>query len=301
MSAVPRLLAAVLVTATLSLLAGEVAHAAATPPAGVPDPSGMTVQPGDLPAGTTVDSAGYVDLPGASGAYDRVFLLPAGAGVELIDSSVGLQRSVAAATSTYNATYQGFRTKARRRAFGNSLAGSIGARKASVRVGPPHRFAAGDAAFTIALRIQVHRTRTRMVFAMVRVDRALGMLTVVGRRGSTTMRQTERYLQANALHLRTGLSPQSVVAPSIGGTPAVGTTLQAVPGTWADETKPTGFLYQWQRCDAAGAACVAIPGATGSSYVLTPADAGATIRIAVTATNSAGSTEADSAPTPLVA
>src|SRR5262249_15425055 len=148
-----------------------------------------------------------------------------------------------------------------RRALGKSLAGSLGARKASIQIEPPQRVATGDAAFTIVLRIQVHRTRMNIVFATVRVDRAFGMLTVLGRRGATTLRQAERYLQANALHLRTKLIPRSVLAPSIAGTPAAGTTLQTLPSTWAQETQPTTFVYQWQRCDATGAACVTIPGA----------------------------------------
>src|SRR5437763_10738249 len=108
MPAVPRSFAVLLVAAVLSLLAGEVARAAVTPPVGVPDPAGMTVQPGDLPASTTVDTAGYVHLPGALAAYDRVFLLPPGAGVVLVDSSVAVQRSVPSAASAYNGTYQAF-------------------------------------------------------------------------------------------------------------------------------------------------------------------------------------------------
>ena len=39
---------------------------------------------------------------------------------------------------------------------------------------------------------------------------------------------------------------------------------------------------------AAGTTCVDIAGATGSSYVLTPAEAGATIRVLVVAANAIG-------------
>ena len=55
------------------------------------------------------------------------------------------------------------------------------------------------------------------------------------------------------------------------------------------------YAYQWRRCDAAGANCVDIAGATGSTYDLTAADVGSTIRVIVTATNAGGSDSASSA------
>ena len=67
-----------------------------------------------------------------------------------------------------------------------------------------------------------------------------------------------------------------------------GSTLTANPGTW-EGTPTITYEYQWQRCDAAGTNCVNIPGETGSTYTLTPADVGSTIRVLVTAVNDAGS------------
>ncbi len=52
--------------------------------------------------------------------------------------------------------------------------------------------------------------------------------------------------------------------PAISGTAQVGLTLTAATGTWAPA--PGSYAYQWWRCDATGAACVAIAGATSSSY-----------------------------------
>jgi hypothetical protein len=60
------------------------------------------------------------------------------------------------------------------------------------------------------------------------------------------------------------------------------------------------FARQWQRCDAAGAACVDVVGATAAEYPLTEADLGHTIRVRVAATNSAGSASATSDPTAVV-
>jgi hypothetical protein len=90
--------------------------------------------------------------------------------------------------------------------------------------------------------------------------------------------------------------PVNVAPPTISGTPQVGQTLTAQgAGTWTGN--PFEFRFQWLRCDASGGACVSIPGATAGTYVLASGDAGATIRVAVTARNAAGETTAVSAPT----
>jgi hypothetical protein len=75
-------------------------------------------------------------------------------------------------------------------------------------------------------------------------------------------------------------------------------SLTADPGSWAGS--PTTFAYQWQRCDAAGAACASIPGATRQTYVVADADLGSTLRVTVAARNAAGSATATSAPTGVV-
>ena len=57
------------------------------------------------------------------------------------------------------------------------------------------------------------------------------------------------------------------------------------------------FTYQWRRCDSAGSNCSDIAGATASTYVLVAADVGSRIRARISATNPAGSGQADSPPT----
>ena len=90
--------------------------------------------------------------------------------------------------------------------------------------------------------------------------------------------------------------PVNTVLPSISGTVQQGQTLTSTTGTWTGTPAPT-YAYQWQRCDSAGNSCAGISAATASTYVLVEADGGHTIRVAVTATNSAAGVTATSAQT----
>ena len=84
-------------------------------------------------------------------------------------------------------------------------------------------------------------------------------------------------------------APETRSSPRIVGVNQVGQTLTGFNGLWTG-TQPLTFASSWRRCDAAGTytTCVAIPGATGTTYTLTTADLGLTIRYFVTATNAAG-------------
>lgn len=93
--------------------------------------------------------------------------------------------------------------------------------------------------------------------------------------------------------------PVNTVLPTVSGTAADGQTLTTANGTWAGTATIT-YTRQWKRCNSTGASCVAISGAAGTSYTLTSADAGSTIRATWTATNSSGSASADSAQTAVV-
>jgi len=94
-----------------------------------------------------------------------------------------------------------------------------------------------------------------------------------------------------------GSAPTNTSPPTVSGIAQQGQTLSASNGSWSDS--PTSYAYQWRRCDGSGT-CVPIPGATSSSYQLTWADVGSTVRIAVTASNSSGSGPALSGPTAVV-
>src|SRR5207245_2768432 len=88
--------------------------------------------------------------------------------------------------------------------------------------------------------------------------------------------------------------PSNTSPPTISGTAQKGQRLHAEPGSWSGSL-PIHFSYRWQRCSARGTNCSNINGATNNDYTLTSADVGNTVRVVVTARNSAGPPTAASA------
>ena len=131
--------------------------------------------------------------------------------------------------------------------------------------------------------LRAHLTRTRLGFLLAVVTGVL-LGAVVGQPGSGRAAATTK--------------PTLKTPPTIPGPAEVGLTLKATRGTWTGN--PTSYHFQWLRCDTTGAACAAIPGATGRSYTPTTTDIGRTLRVRVTARNSSGSTTATSAATGVV-
>jgi GH25 family lysozyme M1 (1,4-beta-N-acetylmuramidase) len=91
-------------------------------------------------------------------------------------------------------------------------------------------------------------------------------------------------------------APVASVPPTVVGAVKIGTALSAVPGSWSGG-KPISFTYQWQQCDAAGANCTPISGATGETYKPVAGDAGHALIATVSAQSSGGGAAAASAPT----
>jgi GH25 family lysozyme M1 (1,4-beta-N-acetylmuramidase) len=96
-----------------------------------------------------------------------------------------------------------------------------------------------------------------------------------------------------------GGPPLLSTPPTIVGPPQAGQLLAAVPGLW-EGGKPITFAYQWRRCDAAGANCVAITGATGETYRPVSDDVGHSLKAFVTATATAGAATTATSPTAAV-
>jgi len=94
--------------------------------------------------------------------------------------------------------------------------------------------------------------------------------------------------------------PMITHAPEIQGTPVVGETLRAVNGTWSG-SQNAGENYTWRRCaDQVFEDCSTIPGATGTVYALTSADAGNFIRVSLTVSLGDDSDSRTSDPTAVV-
>ena len=94
--------------------------------------------------------------------------------------------------------------------------------------------------------------------------------------------------------------PSNTSPPTISGAAQKGQTLHAEPGSWSG-SQPITFAYRWQRCNAGGGSCGNIGGATHRDYTLGSADVGNTVRVVVTASNSAGSATAASSPSAMIA
>jgi sugar lactone lactonase YvrE len=119
-------------------------------------------------------------------------------------------------------------------------------------------------------------------------------VTVTGEGGPTTTRS------APTTQIAPGTAPANVTAPAIEGHAQDGATLTAARGEWSGSAE-IAYTYAWQRCDATGGACAAIPGAEGASYTLGRADVEHAIVLQVTAANGAGSATAGSEATSPVA
>ena len=92
---------------------------------------------------------------------------------------------------------------------------------------------------------------------------------------------------------RSQSAPQNTQEPFISSPflVTVGTAMAGHSGTWKG-TQPISYQYQWKRCNNDGQACNNIAGATTTDYTVKSADAGHTLRFAVTAKNSDGKTSA---------
>jgi hypothetical protein len=93
--------------------------------------------------------------------------------------------------------------------------------------------------------------------------------------------------------------PRVVDMPTISGSPTLGATQTANPGTWSG-TQPITFTYQWRNCNSGGGNCSNIAVATGRNYVTRNSDIGRTLRVRVTARNAVGTDDATSAPTAVI-
>jgi hypothetical protein len=279
---------------------------AIAPPAGTPDLSQMALRVSDLKAGAKVAKQHYVKPDGALAEYDRNFK-PGSVRVGKLrllglENDIEIHQSADEASFLYRqfkavaSTARGRQTLAR--FFAEGFGSGLG--KAKVTTGLPVNLHVGDESLVLPFRIKTSLGTLRVVLALHRVDRVVSLVVLSGGFNATLSTSASRPMVTSvARHIREGLMPIGVTAPIISGTAQVAQTLTGTAGTW--KNGPTVLTYQWQHCDAAGANCVPIAGATTQTYVAQATDLGSTLRVAETATNTLGSATSVSAQTAVVA
>jgi hypothetical protein len=279
---------------------------AVTPPLGTPDLSQMALRVSDLPVGAKVAKQRYVKPNGALAEYDREFKSGTArvGNVKLLEleNDIEIHQTPAEAAFGYDQFRGLVSTKKGRQAFAQLFARSFassGLGKSKVTAGKPLKLGAGDDSIALPLSVKTPLGTLRVILALHRTDRVLSFLVMAGGFGAKLPTSAARTIaKPVAQHMRDGLSPINATVPTIAGTAQVNQTLTATAGTW--KNGPAKLAYQWQRCDAAGANCVAIPGATALTYVVQAGDVGATLRVTETATNAIASVTASSLQTAAV-
>jgi hypothetical protein len=85
--------------------------------------------------------------------------------------------------------------------------------------------------------------------------------------------------------------PTVTSPPVVIGTASAGKRLTGLSGVWAGSGSIV-YRFQWFRCNAAGADCFVITGATSPTYTLVSRDVGKTLGLKVQATDSTGTASA---------
>jgi hypothetical protein len=114
----------------------------------------------------------------------------------------------------------------------------------------------------------------------------------------TVSRQT--VLSVASVVVRAAPGPVGLAGPSIAGTLQQGRQLTGTAGVWSG-SGGISYAYQWYRCDANGAHCSTIKGATLNTYRQVAADTARTLALTVRATDTTGTTAAYSSLAGLVA
>jgi len=291
-TSIATLVAAVLAAAALVT---SVAGAAATQPS----IAGMTLGAADVPGAKTV-SQGKVAAGGYLSAYQRTLKLTAPYGRSEI---IGMQSEGKLATTATQVTtdlavvQRVLNSKAGRAGFVSGIADKLHVKTAAVKLSALRHPRVGDATVELPISIKLKTATAYESLLYMRLDRVFEVLVVVGVRpiAQADSANLAKILQA---HITQQLTPVDITPPAITGTVDVGQTLTVTPGTWSNPD--VTLSYQWQRCDATGANCAAITGATSTTYIIAPTDAGSTFSVVETATDRFGAPTATSAVTAAV-
>ena len=131
---------------------------------------------------------------------------------------------------------------------------------------------------------------TASTYAVTAADTGHALLAVVhAKLGAASQDAVSVATPAVVTAQKTG--PSSHAPPTAAGTSQQGKQLTGSTGHWSGSGTIT-YGYQWYRCDAAGAHCTSVRGATRPTYTLVAKDVGQTLGFAVHATDATGTATA---------
>jgi hypothetical protein len=265
-----------------------------------PDPAKMALRVGDLPNAKAKGKRLKPDK-GYLAAYEREFELSRAYGparILYVSSEVDLAADVKTTRNDVTSLATFLRSKVGRDLLIESTRRELGpkATRKDVTLGALKTPKLGDQGLMVPMTTRSKGLTLYSVLSWFRVDRTLASIVAVGTR-PIGVGELSKLAALVVAHVGEGFTPVATAPPTIAGAAQQGQTLTAAPATF---TITTPLTHVWHRCDATGANCVAIPGATAATYVVVAEDAGATLRVTTTATNRFGTASSQSVQTAVV-
>jgi hypothetical protein len=276
-------LAALAAAAMVAALAGASSASSAAPPG--PDAAKMTLQASDFP-GAHASGQRLAGSGAIVGGFENVIRLDSPFGkshYRVFDSISMVAADVQTGIAIYHQFGRQFSSKANRLQLIASLLSQAGvtADPRAISLLTPRALGVDDSSMEVGFVVKVGKQRLNVSITLVRLDRVIDADLAVGTGTSVALVDGQAVVHLAASHIAAGLVPVGLETPELTGAVAVGQVLTVSTGTWTGAA--TTFTYQWQRCNAAGASCVDVPGATGVTYRVTAADSHSTLRANVTA------------------
>jgi hypothetical protein len=203
-----------------SVIGGARALAApAAPAAGAPDPAQMVLAPADFAPGAIIVSQGYQSNAASLPSYQRVFAPAAtrnGALFLTVSSQVTITTDPITAAVTFGVIRDGVTSPSGRaqlvrtlvQGFNKGLRKGPRIRARDVRVGRALGLAVGDDSLFVSLSARVRGVRFHLDLVLVRVDRAIGSLTLAFLGHAARVATVTSLTRAMAAHMQAVLSSQ---------------------------------------------------------------------------------------------
>jgi hypothetical protein len=288
---------------------GAQAAPASTPVAPLPPTSSMLLAPADFDPGAAVTTDTTLTKSGVQVVLRLFKGTKLGGKPVVAVAEIEVEHDENAASSDFAVMRTELGLRVEQRAFADFFSaefakgvavGSSGKQSVTVKktvIGHPVSVAGG--AFRVPMTFVTSNGAFRVALGFGHAERVIGIVFLLPFQGKLLPGGiVSRVVAAEQRHLRTAFTVANTAPPTVAGMPQQGQTLSAGRGSWTGA--PSSFSYAWSRCDATGNACSPIAGATSSTYVPAAADAGSTLRVAVTGSNSVSSTHASSPSTVVV-